>query len=97
MKTHSTHGCRPRRLPVLITGGAGFIGTNVADRLLTLGAPVRVFDNLSRPGVERNLHWLSDRHPTGLQFENGDIRDRDAIRHACARWDRSFTSPLRQL
>ena len=35
---------------VLITGGAGFVATNVADRLLRDGARVRVFDNLSRAG-----------------------------------------------
>ena len=39
----------------LITGGAGFIGTNLADRLLADGRRVLVFDNLSRPGVEQNL------------------------------------------
>jgi NAD(P)-dependent dehydrogenase (short-subunit alcohol dehydrogenase family) len=42
----------------LITGGAGFIATNVADRLLAAGWRVRLFDNLSRAGVEQNVRWL---------------------------------------
>jgi hypothetical protein len=56
-----------KRRQVLITGGAGFIGTNVADRLLSAGHPVLVFDNLSRPGVDQNLRWLCQRHGNGLQ------------------------------
>ena len=39
----------------LITGGAGFIGSNLAHRLLGAGRRVRILDNLSRPGVEPNL------------------------------------------
>ena len=49
---------RPSSGRVLITGGAGFIGTNLAARLASDGRDVIVFDNLSRPGVERNLEWL---------------------------------------
>jgi CDP-paratose 2-epimerase len=70
--------------PVLITGGAGFIGTNLADRLMSEGRRVLIFDNLSRSGVERNLRWLEDQHGPMLEFENGDVRDADAIR-ACVR------------
>lgn len=51
-----------REKAVLITGGAGFIGTNLADRLLEEGRRVIIYDNLSRPGVERNLLWLRERH-----------------------------------
>jgi CDP-paratose 2-epimerase len=43
----------------LITGGAGFIGTNLADHLLRDGRSVRILDDLSRPGVEDNLEWLT--------------------------------------
>lgn len=64
---------------ILVTGGAGFLGTNVADRLLTAGREVVVFDNLSRPGVERNLAGLLSRHP-GAGFVEGDVRDPAAIR-----------------
>ena len=47
---------------VLITGGAGFIGCNLADRLAGDGCRVVVLDSLARPGVERNLAWLQGRH-----------------------------------
>jgi CDP-paratose 2-epimerase len=68
--------------PVVITGGAGFIGTNLAHRLLTEGERVLVFDNLSRPGVERNLRWLAETHGQRLQVEFGDVRNPYAIRRA---------------
>jgi CDP-paratose 2-epimerase len=65
--------------PVLITGGAGFIGTNLAHRLLSAGTPVTVFDNLSRPGVDRNLRWLRDTHGRLLRIELADVQDRAAV------------------
>ncbi|HXS20123.1 MAG TPA: NAD-dependent epimerase/dehydratase family protein [Steroidobacteraceae bacterium] len=74
----------------LVTGGAGFIGTNLADRLLSQGAPVLVFDDISRAGVERNLAWLRTRHPGRLQVEIADIRDPSAVGRAVARADRIF-------
>lgn len=61
--------------PIVITGGAGFIGSNLADRLLSSGKPVLVFDNLSRAGVERNLDFLRERHGTRMEVIIGDIRD----------------------
>lgn len=60
---------------VLITGGAGFVGTNLADRLLKEGRKVLIFDNLSRAGVEENLRWLCRQHPENLQVEIADVRD----------------------
>jgi CDP-paratose 2-epimerase len=57
----------------LVTGGAGFIGTNLADRLLRDGERVRIVDNLSRPGVERNLAWLRERHGERLEVMIGDL------------------------
>jgi len=65
--------------PVLITGGAGFIGTNLADRLLRAGRRVILFDNLSRSGVQRNVEWLSREHGTLLEIEVGDTRDLRAL------------------
>jgi CDP-paratose 2-epimerase len=70
--------------PVLICGGAGFIGTNVADRLMSSGQPVRILDDLSRNGVERNLEWLRREHGRLLDFELADIRDQKAVRR-CVR------------
>jgi CDP-paratose 2-epimerase len=61
--------------PVLITGGVGFIGTNLADRLLSSGQTVVVLDDLSRPGVEQNLQWLRAQHPGLLRVEIADVRD----------------------
>ncbi|BBA36737.1 uncharacterized protein sS8_4814 [Methylocaldum marinum] len=71
--------------PVLISGGAGFVGTNLADSLLADGIPVLVFDNLGRPGVERNLDWLRSTHGERVQVEIADIRDVQAIRNAVHR------------
>jgi CDP-paratose 2-epimerase len=72
------------RQPVLITGGTGFIGTNLADRLLRQGRRVRIFDNLARPGAERNLRWLLARHRSRLQVEVGDVRSPARLREAVA-------------
>ncbi|MGN6735191.1 MAG: NAD-dependent epimerase/dehydratase family protein [Candidatus Binatia bacterium] len=72
---------RPAR-PVLITGGAGFVGTNLAHRLLEQGERVLVLDNLSRPGVERNLRWLLDTHGERVQVEFADVRNPYALRRA---------------
>ena len=74
----------------LITGGAGFVGTNLAKRLLSQGAPVLLFDDLSRAGVERNLAWLRARYPERLQVEIADVRDMPAVRRAVDRADRIF-------
>lgn len=65
--------------PVLITGGSGFIGTNLADRLLQCGRKVYLFDNLSRPGVEKNLQWLRARHGNLLEVAISDTQDVQAL------------------
>ncbi len=70
---------------VVITGGAGFIGSNLADSLLEAGERVVVLDNLSRPGAEKNLRWLVSRHPKRLQVEIGDVRDPEVVRRAVKR------------
>jgi CDP-paratose 2-epimerase len=81
----------PREKPVtLITGGAGFIGTNLADRLLRSGNHVLLFDNLSRPGVEENWQWLNKVHGNRVQIEMKDVRDRFALRKAVQRADQVF-------
>ncbi len=57
----------------LITGGAGFIGSNLAFRLMSEGRRVRILDNLARPGVERNLERLANEFGGLLDFERQDI------------------------
>jgi CDP-paratose 2-epimerase len=70
------------RKPVLITGGAGFIGSHLADRLASEGEHVLVLDSLARPGVEANLAWLRERHPTQVSATIADMRDEAAVQEA---------------
>jgi CDP-paratose 2-epimerase len=74
--------------PVLITGGCGFIGCNLADQLATDGADVLVLDNLVRAGVRENAQWLKSRHGERVRITICDIRDPipviDAVRDASA-------------
>lgn len=68
--------------PILITGGAGFIGSNLADRLARAGHRIIIYDALSRPGVERNLAWLNMHHGRQITHVLGDVRDEDELAHA---------------
>ncbi|WP_262272550.1 NAD-dependent epimerase/dehydratase family protein [Microvirga yunnanensis] len=71
-----------RRRPILVTGGAGFIGSNLADHFATEGHDVLIYDALARPGVERNLEWLKKRHPSRISSVIGDIRDETSVAEA---------------
>lgn len=81
-----------KRRTILITGGAGFVGSNLAQRLLAeQNVRVRIFDNLSRPGVKHNLSWLqqsgnSDR----LEFVHGDVRQANEVGAAVRDADEIF-------
>ncbi len=67
----------------LITGGAGFIGSNYVARLLERSAEVTVYDNLGRPGVERNVAWLREKYgPDAFRLVVADIREADQIAEA---------------
>lgn len=78
-RTHpAADGDRVRKT-ALITGGAGFVGTNLTDRLARSGHRVIVADNLSRPGVEENLRWLLDQHGDRVRAEMIDVRDRHRL------------------
>jgi CDP-paratose 2-epimerase len=73
-----------------ITGGIGFIGTNLADRLLREGHEVILFDNVSRTGVQQNLDWLNSQHGDRMRFIKGDVRDLDAVKNAMQGTDAVF-------
>lgn len=68
--------------PSIILGGAGFVGTNLAATLAERGETVRVFDNLSRAGAERNASWLLERYPGRFELIRGDVRDEGALGRA---------------
>src|SRR2546426_10755404 len=68
----------PRR--VVVTGGAGFIGSNLVDNLLRDGNVVTVFDSLIRRGSEANLAWLQEQHSYNrFRAVRGDVRDFHAV------------------
>jgi len=65
----------------LVTGGAGFIGSHIVERLLTLGQRVRVLDNFST-GRRENLVPLASLGGNRLEVLEADIRDNEAVRRA---------------
>ncbi|GGC78581.1 SDR family NAD(P)-dependent oxidoreductase [Chelatococcus reniformis] len=65
--------------PILVTGGAGFIGSNLVDRLAREGEHVLILDDLSRAGVDRNVAWLQARHGDRVSLLVGDVRDGSTI------------------
>ncbi|ACS60395.1 NAD-dependent epimerase/dehydratase family protein [Rhizobium leguminosarum] len=70
--------------PIVITGGCGFIGSNLADSYLQDGEDVVVLDNLGRPGVDQNLGWLTERHGSNVHPVLADVRDARSIEAAFA-------------
>jgi len=73
----------------LITGGAGFIGVNLAAKLLEAGESVTIFDNLSRRGTELNLSWIQKTYPK-VTFIQGDLREYEKLLKAVTGMDVVF-------
>jgi CDP-paratose 2-epimerase len=69
-----------KRDHVLITGGAGFVGSNLADALLSRGERVIVADNFSRAGVRHNAAWLRRKHGERVRIETVDVCDAERIK-----------------
>jgi len=61
--------------PILITGGCGFIGCNLADRLASQGCAVKVLDTLARGGARENAQWLKSRHGNRIELIIADVRE----------------------
>ncbi|HQO59075.1 MAG TPA: SDR family oxidoreductase [Candidatus Omnitrophota bacterium] len=70
----------------LITGGAGFIGSNIAQKLLQEGHYVRVLDNFYS-GKEENLAFAQGLGKDRFELQRGDIRDKEACERACQGMD----------
>lgn len=69
----------------LVTGGAGFIGSNYVHRLLQRGERVAIYDNLSRRGAHANLEWLEDEFGrNGFRLVQGDVADANGVLAAAA-------------
>jgi len=72
----------------LVTGGAGFIGSNYVHRLIQRGETVTVFDNLSRAGAPRNLAWLEETFgKNAFRLVVGDVRSADQMVEAAKEAD----------
>ncbi|KMQ50200.1 UDP-glucose 4-epimerase [Chitinispirillum alkaliphilum] len=71
--------CQNLNGPIVVTGGAGFIGTNLCSRLLEMGHEVVVYDNLSRAGSETNLEYLQHTYKKRLKVSVADMRDTKAL------------------
>lgn len=74
----------------LVTGGAGFVGTNVVARELESGRCVRIVDSLARPGVEHNLRWLQAEYGNRLEVVQADVRDAAALKEAVKGVQRAY-------
>jgi CDP-paratose 2-epimerase len=73
---------------VLITGGAGFIGSNAAHHFIERGDHVTIFDNLSRRGSQHNLAWLRAEHgPDSFTLIQADLREADRLVEAACDQD----------
>lgn len=67
---------------ILVTGGAGFIGSNLSHRLLAEGHDVTIYDNLAREGTKKNVAWLRENHGDSFALVQADIRDYPSLQRA---------------
>jgi len=73
---------------ILVTGGAGFIGTNYVSRLLSRDDHVIIYDNLRRKGTPRNIAWLTEQFgEDAFELVEGDVRNAELIRDTVRRAD----------
>jgi CDP-paratose 2-epimerase len=77
-------------MKILITGGAGFIGSNLAAHFTRAGHAVTIFDNFSRRGGESNLAWLRSTTAEPAGVIRGDVREAAAIEAAARGQDAIF-------
>ncbi|NJE49402.1 NAD-dependent epimerase/dehydratase family protein [Thermococcus sp. 9N3] len=66
-------------MKVLVTGGAGFIGSHLVDNLMELGHEVRVLDDLSAGSLDNIKRWLDSEN---FEFIKGDMRNPEIVREA---------------
>jgi CDP-paratose 2-epimerase len=77
MNSATLHAIAPR---ILVTGGCGFVGCNIADALARRGDKVLIIDSFARDGSQENAEWLRKRHGDRVVIERVDIRDGTAVR-----------------
>jgi CDP-paratose 2-epimerase len=76
---------------ILITGGAGFIGSNLAHQLLNRGHEITILDNLSRSGCSQNIAWLRETHgPESFHLVTSNLTDFEALLQAAEGVDRIY-------
>jgi len=67
-------------MKIMITGGCGFLGSNIAAKAISLGHELLIFDNLSRSGAIANLNWLKEKGD--FDFFHGDVRSQENVERA---------------